>query len=411
MRCESVRKMISAGKTGGRVDGHLASCRDCRAWAAALSVVREQAAALVGAAPAGLAARILKAVDESKERAVEESREVSPVPRRRGIVRWWPIAAPAAAALVAGAVVAGVVRSRPPSEEESRKILVAAAQALREGKARTFRFTIEGSSHVKVTPPALPTPPVEFPAVTPPVAFDIEQCASLDEPARSSCEQQAERFRQEMDRLRQELERAKAGPPTFPPPETLVPREFTVRYEGEGVGVGPDRTQATVDYTFDKPVAASGTIEVISVGNRTYIRTTETGGWVRISGGGGFRFGELSGPEELDRLLDVVERPGEDIEYLGESTIDGVRVRGFRIGGEDGTSEVWVGLDDGLLRKVTFTSSSSDQYASHTSRTTIRFYDYGADVSVEEPADAVPIEQLPADRRPPFNVNPAEASA
>lgn len=151
MRCESVRKMISAGKTGGRVDGHLASCRDCRAWAAALSGVREQAPALVGAAPAGLAARILKAVDESKERVMEESKEVPPVPRRRGIVRWWPIAAPAAAALVAGAVVAGVVRSRPPSEEESRKILVAAAQALREGDARTFRFTIEGSSRVKVT--------------------------------------------------------------------------------------------------------------------------------------------------------------------------------------------------------------------------------------------------------------------
>lgn len=214
----------------------------------------------------------------------------------------------------------------------------------------------------------------------------------------------AEEIGEEMaDRLRKRVQ----GLPTLPDPAALG--RFAMTFEGHGVGV-VGRTRANFTYERTAPTAGAGDLEVITVGQQAYLRTPETDQWVRMPEHyRGLRFSLMRAPvlpEVAAEYLREVEGP---VRELGYRDSDGVRLRGIALGGDGRPkTEVWVGADDGILREITWRAevdrTTEAGSMSLKTRTTVRLFDFGAQVTVNPPAQSIPFDELAPDRRPPFTL-------
>jgi hypothetical protein len=251
--------------------------------------------------------------------------------------------------------------------------------------------------------PPLPTPLPGLPSgALPSVDFETV-CAGAPEPQRRACREQAEAFRAEMERFRSQV----GSVPGLPSPGS--PFEMTVAFEGEGAAdVAAGSARVSLRHRMTAPSASAGSLDLVTVRGRTYLRTPETGGWVLLpESETGLRFGDLTVHPRMDETLRALRNPPEEVQPLGESTIDGVAVRGYRFAAGGATVTVWVGARDDRLRKL---DVRYDRPGSATVSLALRFLDFGAPVSVEEPSGAIPLDRLPPERRPRFgfglSVNP-----
>lgn len=328
-------------------------------------------------------------IDEPPAPQIPSPGPAPPRPRRGWTV--WASAA-AAAVLIAGVATVLVQRGGRVPQEEPRLLLAAAAGAFRAADAPSVRFSIDGESSTSFTAPRTPVP-------EPTVTFDFgAACQNLEEPQRAECLQQAERMGRQAEDVQQELRRR-----GFDRSGTPFPRAFAIGYDGEGVAEG-DRSRTTMRFRFQSPMTMEGSVEMITVEDRFYFRSSPDSPWIVMVGAGGIRYGNLTGLENFEQVLDLMTASDAEVEDLGTREMDGVTVRGFRVGRQNVTSEVWIGVSDRLLREATWRVEVDESGISQNSRTTIRFFDYGAEVGpIEEPEGAVPFGDVGPTQMPPFN--------
>lgn len=400
MTCEEVRDALSFGEADPEALRHLEGCPGCARWDAALQSIRAEAPSLAGDAPSNLTAGVLAAVRRAgagplPDVPVMAFPPVPPPTRPRppaGRPVRWPVAA--AAGVVALAAV-GVLALRPGAVDgrEPREAVAAAAGAFAEPAGSTFRFAVEGEVRVRVDVPPLPTPLPAFPFGAP--ADPEALCAGIPEAQRAPCREQAEAFRAEIEKFRSRFGAA----PGFPTPG--APFEVSMAFEGEGAAdVAAESARLSLRHRTAAPVRDSGSLDLVTVRGRTYVRTPETGGWVVLpESEPGLGFGDLAVLPRMDEALRALRNPPREVQALDESTLDGARVRGYRFAAGGATVTLWVGAGDDRLRKL---EVAHDRPGSARVRLAVRFFGFGAPVTVEEPAEAVPLDRLPPERRPRF---------
>ena len=173
----------------------------------------------------------------------------------------------------------------------------------------------------------------------------------------------------------------------------------------------PDRIKGTTSVAV-----AFFTIEteMISIGDTSYTRDFETGKWEVTTGEEAF----FTGPGEF---IAVGATSLKDIDLVGVETLDGVEVYHldavalpgtFGGGGGDYTVSYWIGVEDGRLRQVVTEGQlelgeGGDPLleglgaGSGTVSITLKFSEFGKDVTIEPP-DLEPASlPLPQPRTPP----------
>lgn len=366
----------------------------------------------------------------------------SPPGRWRGAVAGLTAAATLVAVLGIAAVVSRF--DQPPSDPAH--VLAAAAEGVAGPDGVPVRFDIEGSLAARfpvpgADAPALPSPPAlegELDTLRDELRRFREQMERFGElPGRlegfgrlDDLQRVEERLRQELERgldardrfrreLQGELERAagqyRAGIARLEDELARLSGEvarfagtlgrFDVDFDGSGAVDGAGRSRASIDYRIRAPVDDAGRLEVVTADGDTFVRTAVTGGWVLLDGPyEGFRFGELSAPRDLRRVLDRLRDTDGPVEDLGGRSVDGVRTRGFRLAAGPATVEAWVGVDDDRLYELSETRRIGGPGGLEVEgSTTFRFRDHGAPVTVAVPTSWVPLSELPPERRPPFS--------
>lgn len=462
MTCEEARRALSAGEPDA-VAGHLAGCRSCRRWRETLEEVQAVLPAAVPAAPPGLATRILATLPAPGTAGqAPAAGTVAGAPRggaRRdpvgqppaaggtaggrspGGAGWWSRRAvatlAAAAATVAAlglAVLAGA--GRDGSDRAPARVLAAAAETVVGREAVPVRFEVEGSLRARFPVPGAGH---RRPAVPPDAG--VERLREELERLREELHRRdlteglatpeafgevpgpgaAEALRGRLRRLERELDRAageqQAAVARLEEELARLSEEmagFTgplgrvqVTFEGGGAADGRGRSRAAVRYRIEAPVEEAGRLEIVTTAEATFVRSDQTGGWVRLEGPyEGFRFGDLTSPPGLHRVLARLREVDGPVEHLGERTLDGVRVRGFRLAREGGTVEAWVGVEDDRLYELREVRRAEGPRGLRAeARTAFRFHDYGAAVTIAEPTSWVPLEEVPPADRPPFAVS------
>lgn len=187
------------------------------------------------------------------------------------------------------------------------------------------------------------------------------------------------------------------------------PNRVELALRGGGAAVGGDRDRGRIDYALRSPVETRGTLDVVTVGGRAYVRTGETGGWVRMPAHQrGFTLAGVTVPFRVPDLLDLLEKAAGRLTDLGERTLADTRVRGLGFSTGSGTIELWVGIPDDFLRELTWRyEPSRDGSAAPPgvmARTTLRLRDFATEVAISHPPTAELLSSLPPERRPPFPV-------
>lgn len=441
MRHSACRRALIDGTLAPEVTTHIEECERCRAFAHDLGQLAEYAAAMTpGSAPAGLADRVIARVhgaphapgDESPvvppavldlDRARDEHAPSLPHPRRPVLAA---MAVAAVSLLVVGVLAAfprdndGANLATPGDTTDLDTLLAAAERTLAEG---TARVRVSGRVTATVTPPdTITVPDLElsapaqtfepFPYQAPPepdysqVPPDQQddmrrQYAEYVEQSRRAYEQYAEEARRQYEQMRQDTA---AGFAEFKIPDEF---SFDVSVSGEGAVEFPDRMrvdgQMTVTMTMpgDLPFDPSSPFGVAVDGDRTLLRTPD-GSWVELPGTGGPASPLLADPDGIAEMLKAAQ--GE-VEVVGDEEIEGRRVRHyrFRVKGPvaapsgstvevsaSGVADVWIGIDERIVYRLTSTSSSSffdpSGFSSRIdSSMTVELFDFGADVTVEIP--------------------------
>ena len=173
--------------------------------------------------------------------------------------------------------------------------------------------------------------------------------------------------------------------------------EVPVRYAGDLHAIGYSAADLTITIPFQviesKLITSSGT---------NYIFNDMANVWERLPGDSPF----FAGPSVF---LGSDASDTTDLELVRDETIDGVKThvvsatrQGVEIGGATGDLEVlyWIGVDDGLLRKVEANGAvefGEDgvpgldfSIASANATLTARFFDYGKPVEISTPELAFP---------------------
>ena len=148
-------------------------------------------------------------------------------------------------------------------------------------------------------------------------------------------------------------------------------------------------------------LGAQGGMEVVTIGNVTYIRGDVFGfagasdNWVRQTDDE--NLGDELSPQHL---LAMLRAASESTERLGDEQVRGVDTVGYRLivrcedaqltdcVGRTSPIDVWV-ADDGVVRRIALTDGGPSAFA-------FDFFDFGADVAIQAPAEAdvVDLDQL-----------------
>lgn len=435
MRHAACRRALVDGDLNPDVALHLDECERCRAFSRDLAQVSEYVGAMApGSAPNGLADRVVahvRAAGPASE--LEAGADVLDLRRARG--GGWagtqrkPLLASLSVAasliLLVGVLAAVVPRGGdappvavPGSPEEIDPLLAAAERTLETGTARV-RLSGTASATIEA-PTALVAPEVEFPDAA--VAFEPPPFVAPPEPDFSGAppEQQDEMRRQyqaqvdEMQRQHDEFvaesrrqyeQLQQDAAEVFSQIEIPSRFSFEMSVSAEGAIRFPDRMRLDGEMTVAKaepslPVDLSGTFGVAVDGDVTYTRGPDSA-WVAVPGAMGPLGPLMADPDGLARLIGAARG---DVSDLGEEELDGFRVRHFRFSVDagvfapagtdaEGSVDVWIGVDDSIVHKMVSTSSSdfgdpSGFSSSMEASMTLELYDFGADVTVEIPAES-----------------------
>lgn len=176
-----------------------------------------------------------------------------------------------------------------------------------------------------------------------------------------------------------------------------------LRYAGTGRSDGEDASSYTLDWEVVEPATVSGELEVVTAGGRTYVRARGADRWLVTEGHAGFNLAADTAPHDLDELLDELLAPSSAAEALGADTIGGVEVDGYVVTDGNSRTVVWVGADDGLIRRVSFEHrSGTAQGAQFVATTVFDLREHGTAADVDVPDEAVPATDVPLVDLPPF---------
>lgn len=284
------------------------------------------------------------------------------------------VAAGLSAVLALGATLAAVVAvsadGRPPADTRPpEEILAAVRRRLTGTGAPALRYVLEGEVRVE-----LPGP---------------DQAASPAPPGTAG-------------RLVQQLEDLTGR--NLDHPDRL---ELALR--GGGTAIAADRDRGRIDYALRAPVEVRGTLDVVTAGDRAYIRTGETGGWVAMPADQrGFTLAGVTIPIRVPDLLGLLQQVAGPLTDLGAREVAGTRVRGLRFGTGDVGVDLWVAASGDLVRELTWRHAPGrDGDAGPvrvTANVTLRLRGTDTAVSIGHPPAAEPLAALPPERRPPFPV-------
>lgn len=299
-----------------------------------------------------------------------------------------------------GAIVLALISSACTTTDLSGELELAAERT----EAQTALLDLSGEGSVMVTLPQIDPdlPPGQDISFPPP---DLSQVP----------EEFRGRFQEEFDRaqtqLEEQLDRAVAEQRSAL--EGAIPSDvdFTFTFEGKGELQLPDRLhmQGFVDPTTtagERVETESQPFEVVVIGDEAWMRQPD-GTWIEVPGPMG-----PFGPLVLDTrtIADFLRNPSGEVEDVGTETIDGVETRHYRFtvrgaeltmqGAADHTwtVDVWIGVDDDLVRR--FRTSSEGSFAGEeidaeavsgsvsttwTTTATVDLHDFGADVDIQPP--------------------------
>ncbi len=368
--------------------------------------------------------------DLGSRRRAREGRGASLVhgPRRGPLL----VSTAMAAVLLLVVGVLALVPGDPSGEQEVDPLLTAAGNTLGAGTARveldgTTSMTVRMPAsavprpEVELIEPSIPEPsipePPPLPDLEPPPLPDLEgfpddvreemeeqhrqQVEEMRRRRQQIVEEQQQRIEEQRQRFEQLREDARAAIE-----RVSVPREFSfrARVTGSGAVVFPERMQITGAMEVieaEPPLAGDGTPRSFGVtvtGDDTFVQ--QPGGqWFSVPG--------VSGPlgpviADAEGVASLLRGSRGDVRDLGEEELDGVRVRHHRFAlahsvlaprGTDaeGTVDAWVGVDDGVVRKLDVRADAEHTGAdgfesSIETRMTLTLSDFGSDVSVDAPA-------------------------
>jgi hypothetical protein len=170
-----------------------------------------------------------------------------------------------------------------------------------------------------------------------------------------------------------------------------VPLTFVGEFQG------PDRIKAVMSLTL--PFIAIET-EIVSIGDTTYTKDPETGEWDVSVGEDAFFIApdEFFGEDVTDlsdlAIVGVVTLAGVELYHLKGTAPPGT----FSESDSDFDISFWIGVDDGLLAQVVaageFELDEDDSLfgdiaaGTATLSLTVKFSDFGAEVTIEPPEDA-----------------------
>lgn len=438
MRHSQCRRSLLDGDLNPAVAEHLEDCDRCRAFARDLGQLSEYARAMdPGAPPDGLADRVLahvraagvepasaaaaEVLDLEREAARERAgRSLLRGPRRNPMLATLSVAA---VMLLLVGVLAVLPGTRPGSDgPEIDPLLTAAEETLAAG---TARLRLSGSAMMTVTvpeqvrafpevelfeefsdgavhepPPFEPPPPPDFDDVPEEFRADFEE--QYQQQVEEMRRQYEELLEQSRDRFEQLQADARAAFEELDIPDRF---SFEAEISGEGAVVFPDRlridgSMEVVDAQPALPAQVSTDFAVVVTGATTHVKNPD-GRWFTTPASSGPLAPLVADP---DGIADLLHNADGDVEDLGEEELDGTGVRHFRfpvasaVFAPPGTRvsstvDVWIGVDDGVVRKLT-AASSSDHEGEGGFRTTmetemtLELFDFGADVEVEAPEAA-----------------------
>lgn len=272
------------------------------------------------------------------------------------------------------------------------------------------------------SPPTMEFPPLEFPGdlleapsleglcsgfsltcVTdgdgPPVPTAAEYVSAF---RRLGTEVDGEARRAFLTRLHLQLELGRLG--VDPGAAAEADEELVeLRFDGAGRSDGALTSTYALRWQLLHPVAADGSLEVATEGDRTWVRTDGASRWVASPDVGGFH---LAGAEAVHALDDVLHRlasHGGPVGELPDTTVRDTEVRRLALRTGATSVEAWVGRHDGLLHRIAVEhGTAASPEGAPTIRTVFDLHDHGAAVDVEPPSEAVPLTQVPVSALPPF---------
>jgi hypothetical protein len=136
--------------------------------------------------------------------------------------------------------------------------------------------------------------------------------------------------------------------------------------------VAPDRFHITGDHD-----------EMIMAGGNVYMKSP-AGEWTRLLFDATEMMNQIRDTKRLDEI-----RKSTDVSLVGADTVEGVPTLVYRYSMKDpfgmkstSNCKMWVGLADSLPRKM----EVEGEFNKMKSRSTVTYYDYGADIKIEPPA-------------------------
>lgn len=436
MRHSACRRALIEGELDPEVASHLETCDRCHSFARDLGQVAEYAQAMApGPTPPGLAERVIARVTGTPPSTETDEVDDAVIDPRRGTDTAWPgtqrkpllatMAVAAVMLLLVGALatVARLGGNEPPAAspehpEEIDALLAAAEHTLSAG---TARVRLSGTARATVRPPrdlALPnlefarTPPAfDPPAFDPPPPPDFSQMPPEQaEEALRAYEQQVDEMRRQYDAFVEETRRQyeqfrRDTSQVFA--DRAIPDEFSVELTISGTGAVRFSDTMRIDGEIQIQAAAetslTGTYEfAVAVDGLTTVVRSPDGSWVEVPAPVGPLTPILADADGVASLLTGAKGTVDD---RGRENLDGFRVRHYRFDVDsevfgngtaraNGSVDVWIGVDDGVVHKLVASSSAHHQDPSGfesrmDSSMTLELFDFGTDVSVAIPeADA-----------------------
>ena len=351
--CQDTRRRLSEDADDPRVGEHLARCEACRTYADALDTVQHHVPLLVAGPPADL-------VDE-----VHEELGITPAaPATAALMGWRRFTRRTPSGTVAaiaggllGLVIVVALTASPPTTDDAGATLETV-----------------GTSHA-----GLGTS----------YAFDVAGEVELRLPGTSATPGR--------DQLAAELGRLHGGGD-----DVELPGEVSVDYRAQGATDGRGALAYELRWRVAADRRVDGALEVVTVDERTWIRTAASG-WVLVDDVG-FDLGVVAVPHHpgtvlssLDDLeaagtIEVLPLDGRPVEHLRARTSEGLVV------------DAWVGEEDGWLRRLRWIPPPPTDERDGTTHgeIVVRLRDHGQARFIGVPDEWRTLDEVDDEERPPF---------
>lgn len=151
--------------------------------------------------------------------------------------------------------------------------------------------------------------------------------------------------------------------------------------------VAPDRMRIVT--RMDMPGQSQNTSERIYIGKQSYARAGD-GPWQKDSMDMGDMLSQMRDP----KLIEAIQQKAE-VTFLGNDALNGepmlmyqYKIKDVMGAGIDSNSKMWIGATDNLPHQIETEGEVPDPLNKgkiRRTKTTISFYDYNADISIESP--------------------------